>query len=618
MNRDKRILLVGWDAANWKLLNPLLDAGELPALNEIVERGVAGELLSCQPLDSAAVWTSIATGKRPWQHGIFHSREFDATNNAAIPISRKHREAKAVWEMLTEKRLRSVVVGWPATHGSEGSLAQVVSDRFSEPTAPPGVKPWPPAIAGTYSPESLRQVMDVVRVSPADIGADVISRYVPEWKKIDQKTDPRLGRLRMLLGPDFCHFAAAVQLMQRDDWEFAAVRFPALGHLAKIFLPFHTPHRPWIAERDFASYHDVVAVHCRALDQMLGTLRKLAGPEATVMLVSGFGTQSPDIPPTGFPPNGEWKSPQGLFAASGARIQKDALLHGATVLDVAPTVLTLLGQAIGEDMEGRVLVEVFSGAPEINRVESWETPPRAAKSTEQETSQHSIAQKIREEAEWNCAQSCLEAGQFERALPRLENLFRALPENADYCHALFQCQVALGRLEEAQTTLEVLLESVPPGVAALLPQAELALAKHDLKRARTLADEARRTQPTHPAALKRLGLLLLHLREWKTVAELAKAALKRDESDPIVWLGLAEASLRQGQPTQAEDAARRAIQLKYFLPDAHFIFARALVAQNKWAKARDALSALLKIQPDNKSAAGYNKLLQRNKAPDLT
>jgi hypothetical protein len=28
----KRLLLVGWDSADWKLINPLMDAGAMPTL----------------------------------------------------------------------------------------------------------------------------------------------------------------------------------------------------------------------------------------------------------------------------------------------------------------------------------------------------------------------------------------------------------------------------------------------------------------------------------------------------------------------------------------------------------------------------------------------------------
>jgi hypothetical protein len=40
----KRLLLVGWGSADWKIMQPLIDAGNLPGLAGIVERGVSGNL----------------------------------------------------------------------------------------------------------------------------------------------------------------------------------------------------------------------------------------------------------------------------------------------------------------------------------------------------------------------------------------------------------------------------------------------------------------------------------------------------------------------------------------------------------------------------------------------
>ncbi len=617
-SNSHRVLLVGWDAASWNLLNPALDAGELPALNRLVEDGVAGELLACQPLDSAALWTTIATGKRLWQHGISHSREFDAARQQVVPAGRRPRRTRALWEMLAQHGLRSIVVGWPATHGSQSPLAAIVSDRYSEPTAPPGVTPWPPAGPGTYWPLELGKALDALRVNPAGIGADIVAHYIPQWKKIDQKQDRRLGQLRALLTVDLSHFAAARHLLQHSEWDFAAVRFPAAGQLARIFLPFHPPRRPWITERDFEIYHGVMLAEWRACDRMLAALRQVAGPGATVMLVSGHGTRLPDMPPAGFPQNDEhgWKLPHGLLAAAGPALHRDTPLHSAAILDIAPTILTLLGLPLGEDMEGRILVEAFQKFPEIRRIDSWDKDfPPVAEPPGADLAAHPAAQGLRQESEWNVAQSCLEAGRLQEALPHLEILFRSAPERPDFCHALFQCQLALGQLAAAQETLEVLVETVPAGVAALLPQAELALARRDTKKARALVQEIRRLQPAHPLALRRLGSLLVRLREWRIVAEMAKAALVQFESDPIIWLGLAEASLRLQQPAEAEAAARRAIQLKYFLPDAHFILTRALVAQGKWDAARDAMAALSKLQPDNRAAAGYSRLMNRQAQP---
>ena len=48
-SQDKKVLLIGWDAADWKIINPLLDAGRMPALESLVNRGVIGKLATLEP-----------------------------------------------------------------------------------------------------------------------------------------------------------------------------------------------------------------------------------------------------------------------------------------------------------------------------------------------------------------------------------------------------------------------------------------------------------------------------------------------------------------------------------------------------------------------------------------
>mgnify|MGYP001333022098 CR=1 FL=1 len=67
---SKRVLLIGWDAADWKVINPLLERGELPALQRFMDEGAWGNLATLHPILSPMLWTSIATGKRPQKHGI--------------------------------------------------------------------------------------------------------------------------------------------------------------------------------------------------------------------------------------------------------------------------------------------------------------------------------------------------------------------------------------------------------------------------------------------------------------------------------------------------------------------------------------------------------------------
>jgi hypothetical protein len=52
--------------------------------------------------------------------------------------------------------------------------------------------------------------------------------------------------------------------------------------------------------------------------------------------------------------------PQGIFLAAGPGIRQGAVLDGARLVDVAPTILYALGLPVPEDMDGRVLTEVFT------------------------------------------------------------------------------------------------------------------------------------------------------------------------------------------------------------------------------------------------------------------
>jgi tetratricopeptide (TPR) repeat protein len=182
----------------------------------------------------------------------------------------------------------------------------------------------------------------------------------------------------------------------------------------------------------------------------------------------------------------------------------------------------------------------------------------------------------------------------------------------ELAQSLYQCQLALGKHAEAEETLQVLLEGLPAGIWQLMPRIELCLAKKRMREARELVIQAWNLHPTHPEALRWLGTLLLRLREWNALEELAKQALQLDENEPLAWLGLAEARLRKRMAAEAEMAASRAIGLNYYLAGAHFVLARALIAQGRWREAEEAMRTLLKLQPGNRVAAAYSRRLPRH------
>lgn len=106
-----KLLLIGWDAADWKVINPLLKKGYMPTLQKMMQQGSYGRLATLDPPLSPILWTSIATGKLPYKHGIHGFTESKPDGSGIQPITHLNRKTKAFWNILSQEELKTNVVG---------------------------------------------------------------------------------------------------------------------------------------------------------------------------------------------------------------------------------------------------------------------------------------------------------------------------------------------------------------------------------------------------------------------------------------------------------------------------------------------------------------------------
>ncbi|GAB7017230.1 alkaline phosphatase family protein [Halostagnicola bangensis] len=111
---DCELLVIGIDAGCLPVLQPLFDSGTAPTLQRLVEGGSSGPLESQIPPWTASAWPSIYTGKNPGKHGVFDFLSFDGYDWDVVNSS--HVRERAVWELLSESGISSVVVNVPVTH----------------------------------------------------------------------------------------------------------------------------------------------------------------------------------------------------------------------------------------------------------------------------------------------------------------------------------------------------------------------------------------------------------------------------------------------------------------------------------------------------------------------
>src|SRR3984885_14960598 len=138
----RKVLLIGWDAADWKVIRPLMDRGKMPNVQRLVENGASGRTSTLHPPLSPMLWTSIATGKRPFQHGIHGFSEPTPDGRGVQPVTNLSRRCKAIWNILNQNNLRSVVIGWWPSHPAEPINGVMVSDHYHRAHGPLD-KGWP-------------------------------------------------------------------------------------------------------------------------------------------------------------------------------------------------------------------------------------------------------------------------------------------------------------------------------------------------------------------------------------------------------------------------------------------------------------------------------------------
>ena len=127
----EKVLLIGWDAADWQHINPLLEQGLLPGLEGLINRGVMGNLATLHPVLSPMLWNSIATGKTADKHGVLGFTEPFPSGKGIRPFASTSRKVKALWNICHQNGLRSNVVGWWASHPAEPINGCIVSNLFN-------------------------------------------------------------------------------------------------------------------------------------------------------------------------------------------------------------------------------------------------------------------------------------------------------------------------------------------------------------------------------------------------------------------------------------------------------------------------------------------------------
>ena len=594
----RKVLLIGWDAADWEVITPLLEEGLMPSLDGLINRGVMGNLATLQPILSPMLWNSVATGKFADKHGIHGFIEPDPENGGARPYTSTSRKCKALWNILTQSNLSSNVVGWWASHPAEPIKGTVVTNAFS------GVKFDPEhgwrVPQGTIHPAEKSALLARFKIFPSELTEAHILPFIPNAPKIEQQSDRRLSTFARVLSDAASIHAVATALMETEPADFTAVYYDAVDHFSHAFMPYNPPRLEWVEEEDFELYKDVVRGAYRFHDMMLERLLQLAGPETTIILCSDHGFESGAKRPRATPrePTGPavWHRQFGILVMAGPGIKQDERIYGASLIDIAPTVLSIFGLPIGEDMDGRPLLEAFEIPPEVKTIESWEKvpgesgmhsadvqlDPDQAQDLMQQfaalgyiedpgVDKEKAAESADIEAKYNISRTYLWKSEPERALPLLEEIVRRRPWEDRFLSHLAVCYFQNGYLLQAEKVISAISDNgVPQHVLTILLLAKIKFARGDLGGSYESLLAAEAMNPQISDVYTQIGNAFERLYQWDNAQAAYEKAIALDEDNAFALEGLSSIYRRKKLNQETADMALRAVSLLHRLPMAHF------------------------------------------------
>ena len=378
-----RVILFGIDGADWQVIDPLIAKGKMPNLAEVVRSGSRGALQSMEPSASPALWTTIATGVSPERHGIHGfvtgegsaGREPDGPRPAALhpgeggpsgpgaagirPVTSAMRRSPAFWNILGTYEKRSGVVGWLVTWPAEPVHGFVVSSYlpyvYNWSTGRPLKGTIVSGIPHQTFPEGLIEELEPLKVRPADLDRATLSRFydpaaVGSLSPLDREC---VVGFDWSLACDQTYRRAARHLFKAYPTDLFAVYFGGVDVASHRFWKFAHPNEfEGVGPEQARILGGVIDAYYAYLDEALGEYLGDLGPNDTLVVLSDHGFKTVHIPEQ--PQTSGHHRLEGILALAGRGVPKGGRIEGARLVDILPTVLTLLDLPIARNLEGTV------------------------------------------------------------------------------------------------------------------------------------------------------------------------------------------------------------------------------------------------------------------------
>jgi hypothetical protein len=280
------------------------------------------------------------------------------------PVSSTSRTRRALWNVLDAFGIPTGLVRVWGTHPPETIRGFVLSPYFHL------LRGAPTREAGALFPRDLLPEVAARAVSPRDLDpallADLAEVPAPPASPLD---DPLLASLAAdALAPDLTYVRAAQVLREAYKPSLLVASLHGYDLAGHAFYRYAHPESFGnVPPEDARRYGRVLNRYASLAERWVADLERDLGPGDVLVVVSAHGLAPTPLwrrllgVLTGTPVTGASHSaaPDGLLLVVGDAVRPGSRPKNASVLDLAPTLLYLMGLPVARDMEGRILTEIL-------------------------------------------------------------------------------------------------------------------------------------------------------------------------------------------------------------------------------------------------------------------
>ncbi|HEX5132455.1 MAG TPA: alkaline phosphatase family protein [Candidatus Krumholzibacteria bacterium] len=563
----RRLVIVGVDGGDWMNLQPLIDAGKLPNFARLVHDGATGPLRSEEPMLSPLLWTTMATGRYPEDHGILNFTVVDPKSGARVPISRLYRRVDAFWNMLGDYGRRVAVIGWLATDPAEPVDGLMVTDKFGYLAYAPDDTARAPA--GSVYPSARRDDLSRLVVHGDAVPAAEILRFVaiPPAEIAEHRGDfdPKdpINNLIHLYASTLSFRNIALHEIESGTPDVLAVYFEWVDAMSHLFM-LHTPPRmPDVPSAEYDRFHGAVEQAYVLQDEILGQILDAVDDRTIVAVVSDHGFKSGaerlhNRPEIWAGNAAKWHRLNGIVGFYGPGVRAGTTLADASILDIAPTVLALLGLPRAADMPGKPLAAAFDDSLtatfDATTVATLDRP-RQSGGDEQGGASEETMKKLEAlgyltpdnaDAKNNLGQRYQQRGEFEKAIEAYQ---AAIAMRPNFYAAFNNLAVCYGHLEmyaEAEDALRKCIALKPDDFYAMNNLAVMYMRTGRVDEGTKFAEQAVKTEPGYANGRVTLGSIYAMQRRYADAEAQFQEALRLDPSSDAARVNLEKVRKAKG------------------------------------------------------------------------